>query len=251
MVDPKGSCAQVNEAPDLFDLSIIITAYNDEPAIPALAAEITRSLDAAGLMWEAIWIDDGSRDRTVEALRALPSPHRFLRFERNQGQSAGYRAGAEAARGQWLATLDGDGQNDPADLPGLLRYARDRNVDYVNGIRAVRRDPWLRVISARWANRIRNLVTRVRITDSGCATRVMKRELFLRLPFFHGNYYYFPMLVAMLGGSFAEAPVNHRKRQSGTANYGIRNRLLPGLIDLLGVCWLRRRHRSWSIVERS
>jgi dolichol-phosphate mannosyltransferase len=231
-------------APQAPVLSIIVTAYNDAEAIPALAEEIGRSMAAAGIAWETVWIDDGSADATRERLKALPAPHRFLAFERNCGQSAGYRAGAGAAAGAWLATLDGDGQNDPADLPRLLAEARARNADLAIGIRSRRQDPWIRRASARMANRIRNRLTGIAVTDAGCATRVIRREVFLALPFFHGNYYFLPALTAMTGGTFCELPVNHRPRRHGRSHYGIGNRLWSGLVDLLGVCWLMRRQRK-------
>lgn len=237
--------------PSVPTLSIIITAYQDAEAIPHLAQEITACMQAVGLDWEALWIDDGSTDDTRARLRELPSPHRFLSFEKNCGQSAGYRAGAEAARGTWLATLDGDGQNDPADLPTLLAEAQRQGTDMAIGFRSRRQDGWVRRASARIANRFRNLVTGVAVTDAGCATRVIRRARFLRLPFFHGNFYFFPLLTVMDGGNFCELPVNHRPRRHGRANYGIRNRLIPGIMDLIGVCWLVRRHRRWTVQVES
>lgn len=233
--------------PSAPTLSIIITAYQDAEAIPHLAQEITASMQAAGLAWEALWIDDGSTDDTLARLRALPPPHRFLSFEHNCGQSAGYRAGAEAARGAWLATLDGDGQNDPADLPILLAQAQRQGTDMAIGIRSRRQDGWIRRSSARIANRFRNWMTGVGVTDAGCAARVVRREHFLEMPFFHGNYYFFPVLMVMIGGTFCQIPVNHRPRRHGRSNYGIRNRLIPGVMDLIGVCWLLRRHRRWRV----
>jgi dolichol-phosphate mannosyltransferase len=237
--------------PSVPTLSIIITAYQDAEAIPHLAQEISACMQAADLAWEAIWIDDGSTDDTLARLRALPLPHRFLSFAKNCGQSAGYRAGAEAARGTWIATLDGDGQNDPADLPRLLAEAGRQGTDMAIGVRSRRQDGWVRRASARIANRFRNGMTGVRITDAGCAARVMRRDLFLQLPFFHGNYYFFPVLLVMNGGTFCELPVNHRPRRHGRTNYGIRNRLIPGIMDLIGVCWLMRRHRRWQVRPES
>lgn len=228
-------------------LSIIITAYQDAEAIPQLAQEITAVMQASGFAWEALWIDDGSTDYTLACLRALPSPHRFLSFTKNCGQSAGYRAGAEAARGTWLATLDGDGQNDPVDLPKLLTEVLRQGTDIAIGIRSQRQDRWLRRMSARIANRLRNWVTGVVVTDAGCATRIIRREMFLKLPFFHGNFYFFPVLAVMLGGTFCELSVNHRPRQHGRTHYGISNRLWSGAMDLIGVCWLIRRHRHWQV----
>lgn len=232
-------------------LSVIITAYNDAEAIPALADEIATVMRSAGISWEAIWIDDGSLDQTLVQLQALSSPHRYCSFDRNYGQSAGYRAGAQAARGMWLATLDGDGQNDPADLPTLLGEAQRQGVDMAIGFRSRRQDRWLRTVSARVANRFRNWVTGVTVTDAGCASRVMRKEWFLQLPFFHGNYYFFPVLTVMLGGTFCELPTNHRPRRHGRTNYGIRNRLIPGIMDLIGVCWMLRRHRRWRVQHQT
>ncbi len=232
-------------------LSIIITAYQDAEAIPALADEIAIAMQAAGLAWEAIWIDDGSTDETLARLQALPPPHRYRSFDHNYGQSAGYRAGAEAARGAWLATLDGDGQNDPADLPRLLAEAQRLGVDLAIGFRSRRQDGWLRRVSARIANRFRNWATGVTVTDAGCASRVMRTERFVQLPFFHGNFYFFPVLTGMAGGTFCELPTNHRPRRHGRTNYGIRNRLIPGIMDLIGVCWLLRRHRRWVVRQES
>lgn len=232
-------------------ISIVVTAYNDAESIPSLADEIATCMNAAGLAWEAIWIDDGSTDGTLACLQALRSPHRYLSFDRNHGQSAGYRAGAEAAQGEWMATLDGDGQNDPADIPRLLAEVHKRGVGCMVGIRHHRQDPWMRRCSAAFANRLRNCLTGVRVTDAGCATRVFRRELFLRIPFFHGNYYYIPSFLALQGGAFAEMPVNHRPRRSGTSHYGITNRLWSGMNDLMGACWLMRRHRRWTIRTES
>jgi dolichol-phosphate mannosyltransferase len=248
--DPADATMTVTDPP-VVTLSIIITAYEDAEAIPGLAQEIVDSMRSTGLSWEAIWIDDGSTDATLQRLQALPAPHRYRSFDRNYGQSAGYRAGAEAARGTWLATLDGDGQNDPADLPRLLAEAERTGVDLVIGVRADRQDGWLRRISARCANRLRNLITGVTVTDAGCATRVIRRERFLHLPFFHGDFYFFPVLTVMCGGRFCELPVNHRPRRHGRANYGIRNRLVPGIMDLIGVCWLMRRHRRWLVRQEA
>lgn len=231
------------------ELSILIPVLNEAQAIPDLAQEISHAMGDAGVAWEVLWIENGSTDNTLAVLRGLQRPHRYIRFSENCGQSAAYRAGAEAARGRWLATLDGDGQNDPADLPNLLRAADRAGVDCVFGIRTMRKDPWIRAVSARLANWFRNWITGVQISDCGCATRVMRRDLFLRMPFFQGSYYFYPFLADMLGGTFVEAPVNHRARRFGTTNYGIHNRLIPGLVDVFGVCWLRNRNRVWTIVE--
>ncbi len=160
-------------------------------------------------------------------------------------------AGFHAARGEWVGTLDGDGQNDPADLPRLLQHAIDGDADMVNGVRARRRDGFVRRLSSRIANGVRNRLTGENVTDVGCSTRVVRREAVLRLPFFHGMHRFLPTLVRMQGFVIAEQPVNHRPRAGGTSKYGIHNRLWSGIRDLFGVRWLQSRHRRWRVAETS
>jgi dolichol-phosphate mannosyltransferase len=231
--------------------SVVIPVKNEEATIPALAAEIDRAFADADFSWEALWVDDGSSDRTLAILKALPEPHRWVSFDRNHGQSAGFAAGFRHARGEWVGTLDGDGQNDPADLRRQLAHARAQGVDMVNGIRARRQDSVVRKISSRIGNGFRNLITGRTVSDVGCSTRVMRRESVLDLPFFHGYHRFLPTLVAMRGYRIAEIPVNHRPRAGGRSKYGISNRLWSGLRDCFGVRWLRSRQRVWKVAESS
>jgi dolichol-phosphate mannosyltransferase len=235
----------------MLQLSIVIPIHDEEGAIPGLAEELARVMDSAGLRWEAIWVDDGSKDQSLACLQRLPPPHRHLSLDGNHGQAAAFRAGGEAARAPWLATLDGDGQNDPADLVRLLSLAKERGVDYVSGIRTPRRDHLLRRLSSRIANRIRNWATGIKVQDSGCSSRVLRRELFLRFPFFSNNFYYFPVFTVLFEGTFIEVPVNHRPRHAGKAHYGISNRLWSGIMDLIGVCWLQGGFRKWHVVSKT
>ncbi|MEK7412505.1 MAG: glycosyltransferase, partial [Planctomycetota bacterium] len=129
-------------------ISIVIPVKNEEATIPGLAAEIDAAFKTQSYAWEVVWVDDGSTDRSREIMRGLPAPHRFIAFDRNHGQSAAFIAGFRNARGTWVGTLDGDGQNDPADLPRQLARALETSVDMVNGIRAKRRDSLLRKISS-------------------------------------------------------------------------------------------------------
>jgi dolichol-phosphate mannosyltransferase len=237
-------------APDLGDrpeLSLIIPVRDEEAAIPLLAEEITRVLTHGGVAWEAVWIDDGSRDSTRERLRALPAPHRFIAFDTGLGQSAAYAAGFLQAGGAWFATIDGDGQNDPADLLRLLAHARAAPVDLVIGFRTTRRDGVLRCFSSWIAKAARRLLLADGVRDIGCSTRIARPEVLTHLPFFADMHRFLPILVRMQGYQVAELPVNHRQRTSGRSKYGVFNRLGTGLVDLLGVCWLRARQRPWRI----
>jgi len=235
--------------PALPLLSIIIPIKNEEDTIPVLAAEVDRAFAGVDYQWEAVWIDDGSTDHSVEILRALPLPHRLLRLDRNHGQSAAFVAGFHAARGTWVGTIDGDGQNDPADLPRLLAHARAGGADMVNGIRAKRQDSVIRKLSSRIGNGTRNWLTGESVSDVGCSTRVARRAALLQLPFFHGMHRFLPTLVRMDGYRIDEIPVNHRPRAGGKSKYGINNRLWSGLRDIFGVRWLQTRHRVWKVVE--
>lgn len=230
-------------------LSLVIPVKNEEATIPALAAEIDTTFADATFPWEALWIDDGSNDGSLAALKALPAPHRWVSFDHNHGQSAAFACGFREAHGTWVGTLDGDGQNDPADLRRQLAHALESQVDMVNGIRQRRKDSWVRRLSSRIGNGFRNRITGRSVSDVGCSTRVMRRACLLDLPFFHGYHRFLPTLVAMQGYTLAEIPVNHRPRGGGASKYGIHNRLWAGLRDCFGVRWLRSRHRSWKVRE--
>ncbi len=228
-------------------ISIVIPVKNEEMNIRALAAEIDAAFVSAGHAWEALWIDDGSDDGSLACLQQLPPPHRWLSFTRNCGQSAAFACGFRAARGEWVGTLDGDGQNDPADLLRQLAHAREQRVGMVNGIRQRRKDTLVRRISSKIGNGVRNAITGRSVSDVGCSTRVMRRELVIDLPFFHGYHRFLPTLVSMQGHAIAEIPVNHRPRGGGRSKYGISNRMWSGLRDCFGVRWLRSRQRQWSV----
>lgn len=232
-------------------LSMVIPVRDEAAAIPALAAEIAQVFANAEHEWEVVWVDDGSCDQTRATLRSLSLPQRFLGLERSCGQSAALLAGVLAARGEWIATLDGDGQNDPADLPRLWARAQAESFDLINGIRAQRQDGWVRQVSSSIANRVRTWLTGASVSDIGCSTRIARRAALLTLPRFDGMHRFLPTLVRMQGGRIAEMPVNHRPRRSGRSKYGIGNRLLRGARDLLGVRWLIARQRPWHVVEES
>ena len=232
-------------------LTLVIPAFNEEASVVELRAEIDAAMSAVDFPWEAVWVDDGSTDRTCERLRGFLPPHRYLRFLENCGQSAALVAGIRSALGEWIATLDGDGQNDPRDIRRQLEYALANDLDMVNGIRTERSDNAVRRVSSCIANRYRRRLLGDSATDVGCSTRVVRRVFVYDLPFFDGLHRYLPALVEMRGGSMGEIPVNHRPRRAGHSKYGIRNRLWVGLRDVQGVRWLKARHRRWTIAERS
>ena len=166
-------------------------------------------------------------------------------------KSAALWAGFEASRGRILATLDGDGQNDPADLPILYQRLSAGDVDYINGYRRKRKDRWVRRIASKIANGFRNITTGRTVRDVGCSTRVFKRQCVARLPLFAGMHRFLPNFVAMYGYRIAEMPVNHRPRVGGNSKYTIGNRLWVGLYDLIGVAWFKRRAFHCRIKSQS
>jgi dolichol-phosphate mannosyltransferase len=226
------------------DVSIVIPVMNEEESILPLADEVTRALNGADRDWECLWIDDASTDSTADVLRSLAEDvprHRFFQATTNRGQSAALAAGFRLARGQLLGTLDGDGQNNPADLPALLDRLDSEELDMVNGIRAKRQDTWIRKSSSHVGNGFRNWLTGASVTDVGCAIRVFRKECVLRIPVFRGMHRFLPTLVQMQGFRIAEQPVDHRQRECGVTKYGIGNRLWVGIGDTLAVRWMQRR----------
>ncbi|HZD04274.1 MAG TPA: glycosyltransferase family 2 protein [Longimicrobiales bacterium] len=239
---------------DVPELSVVIPVRDEEASIPRLAREVESALDGAGIIWECLWVDDGSRDGSRAALEAVSerrAEHRFLRLSPAAGQSGALLTGFRAARGELIATLDGDLQNDPGDLPGMVEQLRRRDVDLVNGVRVRRRDGWLRRISSHVANGFRNLVTHEQVTDVGCAIRVFRSHGVSGLPAFRGMHRFLPTLLRLRGYSVAELPVSHRSRQVGRTHYGVHNRLWVGLLDTLGVWWLQRRWVEPVVAESS
>ncbi len=191
-------------------------------------------------------VDDGSTDASWDMLTTrarLDARLRPLRHAQSAGQSTSVWQAARAARGVWLATLDGDGQNDPADVPRLFARACQGGATLVAGHRTSRRDDWIKRLSSRVANRVRSALLKDGTPDTGCGLKVIHREAFLALPYFDHMHRFLPALVQAQGGNCVSVPVNHRPRGAGQSHYGLHNRLWVGLVDMVGVMWLRRRSR--------
>ncbi len=241
-----------------MDLSVVIPVKNEAGNIAPLVAEIAAALDGV-VRYEILYVDDGSDDATAAEIHRLQTsvPQlRLVRHARSCGQSAAIRSGVQAARGRWIATLDGDGQNDPADIPALWHLAQ-RAADsspegpplLIAGHRARRRDSWSKRQASRIANAVRRRLLRDDTLDTGCGLKLFPRALFLDLPYFDHMHRFLPALVLREGGIVRSVPVNHRPRQRGTSKYGVLDRLGVGIADLLGVMWLRRRHARPRLIE--
>lgn len=231
-----------------MDLSVVVPVLNEAENVGPLVQEIHEAL--AGVMaFEMVFVDDGSTDETLARLIALTEtiPElRVIRHERRSGQSAAIRTGIKAATSPLIATLDGDGQNDPADIPALWaqrRTATEQTPLMLAGHRVTRRDTWVKRISSRIANKIRRALLNDDTPDTGCGLKLFPRDLYLDFPNFDHNHRFLCALMIRAGGEIRSVPVNHRPRLRGTSKYGTIDRLLVGITDLLGVIWLQKRAR--------
>jgi dolichol-phosphate mannosyltransferase len=237
-----------------MDLSVVIPVCNEEESIGVLIEEITQAL-AQKYQHEIIVVDHGSTDTTLEVLlkikKDLPTL-RVIKHLQNSGQSTAVRTGVQHAKSAWIATLDGDGQNDPADIPNLYNELANQNLDpwlVVAGYRKKRKDTWLKRISSKYANSIRDRLLRDGTPDTGCGLKVFARDSFLALPYFDHMHRYIPALFQRQGGRVVSVEVNHRHRMQGTSKYGFHNRLWVGIVDILGVRWLQNRARLTGTQE--
>lgn len=231
------------------ELSVVAPVYNEAGGVAALAREIHQALD--GRSFEMIFVDDGSRDTTraeLARLREELPQLRILGHRRNAGQSRALRSGILAARAPVVATLDGDGQNDPADIPRLVRQLTrpdaPAGLAMVAGRRVRRADPWAKQVASRWANAIRRRLLQDGAVDTGCGAKAMLREAYLRLPFFDHQHRYLPALMLREGFVVEYLEVGHRPRLHGRSKYGNVQRLRASVRDVLGVMWLRARARD-------
>jgi dolichol-phosphate mannosyltransferase len=239
-----------------MDLSIVIPVRNEAGNIAPLVAEIAAALDGKA-DYEIVYVDDGSTDATAEELTRLQASHEQLRVVRHAkscGQSTAIRSGVRAARAPWIATLDGDGQNDPADIPALWQIAQAAPPApplLLAGHRAHRRDSWTKRRSSRIANAVRRAMLHDDTPDTGCGLKLFPRALYLDLPFFDHQHRFLPALVLREGGGVRSLPVNHRPRERGVSKYGVFDRLWVGIADLFGVMWLRRRKSVPELIEET
>ena len=234
-------------------LSVVIPAFNEEGNVLDLLAETLAALRGR-LAFEVIFVDDGSRDGTLARLRGAISTTpelRVLAHERQAGQSTAIRNGVKAARAPWIATLDGDGQNDPADLPNLLaaRDAGPPEVKLYAGWRVNRQDSGSKKWASKWANGIRSRLLRDATPDTACGTKLFERAAFLDLPYFDHMHRYLPALMQRAGWRTVSVPVNHRPRGTGASKYTNLGRALVGIRDLMGVAWLIARSRRTAVRE--
>jgi dolichol-phosphate mannosyltransferase len=230
-------------------LSVVVPVYDEKSNLAPLVSEVAAAL--ADVDYELLIVDDGSRDDSFATLARLAAGEprlRVLRHDRNYGQSAALLTGFAAARAPRIATLDGDLQNDPADLPRLLARLEE-GWDVVSGVRQRRQDGWVRLVSSRVANGVRRRLLADGVTDVGCSLKVYRAEVLRRIPPFRGMHRFLPALAQLEGARITELPVAHRPRRFGTSKYGIGNRLWRALADLLGVLWLQRRWCRVAVVE--
>ena len=234
-------------------LSVVVPVFNESGNVATLIDEITAALRGV-VAFEMVFVDDHSRDDTLAILRAARqrAPElRVLHHERQSGQSTAIRNGVKAARAPWIATLDGDGQNDPADLPKLLA-ARDAGAPEVKlyaGWRVNRRDTGSKRWASKWANAIRSRLLRDATPDTGCGTKLFERAAFLDLPYFDHMHRYLPALMQRAGWTTVSVPVNHRPRGAGVSKYTNLGRALVGVRDLMGVAWLITRSKRTGVRE--
>jgi dolichol-phosphate mannosyltransferase len=233
-------------------LSVVIPVHDEATNIAALIEEVAGALTGR-TEFELVIVDDASADDTITVIStAMPSRPwlRLLKHHANAGQSSAILTGVKAANAAWIATLDGDGQNDPADIPALLEM-RDANPDLamICGHRTKRRDTALRKLSSRIANGVRGGLLGDDTPDTGCGLKLFRREIFLALPYFDHAHRFLPALFRLRGGQIASVSVNHRPRGGGRSHYGVWNRLWVGIVDLIGVMWLKRRAKIADVSE--
>lgn len=230
------------------EISVVVPVKDEAGNVVPLAREIAAAM--AGEEYELVFVDDGSTDATVGELLLLKPglPIRVLTHGRNLGQSRALRSGIHAARGTIIVTLDGDGQNDPADIPAMIAafraQAHDPALAMVAGQRRKRQDKWSKRAASRFANRVRRRLLKDQATDTGCGLKLFRRETYLALPYFDHMHRYLIALMLREGCRVGFLTVNHRPRQTGRSKYGVFDRLAVGITDLAGVMWLNRRHRG-------
>jgi dolichol-phosphate mannosyltransferase len=236
--------------PTPVELSIVLPVFNEAQSLPILWEELQAVIKTLDDSAEVIVVDDGSTDASVEFVRLLQvsdSRVRLIRLAANRGLSSALAAGLRAVRGRIVVTLDSDLQSDPRDIPLLL--AELERWDAAVGWRQARRDPWLKRLSSRIANRVRGAVLGDEVRDSACSLRAMHRRCVDSLQFFDGFHRFVPALLRQAGHRVIVVPVHHRARRFGVSHYGVRNRAWRGVVDMLGVRWLDARRLRYEARE--
>ena len=231
-------------------LSVVIPFRDEAESLPILYRELAAVIDGLGIECEMIFVDDESRDDGVSLLLGIAGGDerfRLISVSPHSGQSAALEAGFRAARGEWIATLDADLQNDPADLPRLL--AEIEGADCVNGIRLDRQDLFMKRIASRVANSIRRRILGDSVEDVGCSLRVMRAKYLARIKLFRGSHRFLPILLAFEGARVVEVSVSHRPRLHGKSKYAIADRLFEALLDLCAVAWMKKRISRYDFKE--
>lgn len=233
-----------------LDLSVVIPVYNERESLPYLEEELQKHLEPLDLNYEVIFVDDGSQDGSANLIKTLKKNNpriRLIRFSTNNGQSAGFAAGFKAAAGRTIVTMDADLQNSPKDIPLLLEKIEE--YDVVCGWRHKRNDPWIKRVSSKIANAIRNKLSEENIADIGCSLKAFRRECVVNLHLYEGMHRFFPTLLKMDGCTVTQVKVSHYPRRFGQSKYNIRNRVFRSFMDLLMVRWMKKRKINYHIIE--
>ena len=233
-------------------LSIVAPAYNEAENVQRLVSEVSAAAASLGQPWELLIVNDCSADETPAVLRRMMGqcPQlRVISLRRRSGQTAALEAGLRAARGRYIGTLDADLQNDPRDIVRLLPHIVEGECDMINGWRKSRNDPWLRLVSTRIANGVRNWLTHETIHDSACGLKIFRRQCIARVKLFNGLHRFIPTLIRMEGFRVLELPVNHRPRTAGVAKYGLWNRVFRALRDAFAIRWMQSRKITYQSEE--
>jgi len=234
-------------------ISVVVPVHNETDNVQTLIAEIHQALSGQDA-YEMIFVDDGSTDDTGAKLQRAMQEYpalRVLKHQRSCGQSRAVHSGVVAAQFPWIATLDGDGQNDPADIPNLISALQEQGEDnlwMLAGFRHRRNDTGWRKFSSKFANGIRQAILHDDTPDTGCGLKLFRRDKFVSLPYFDHIHRFLPALIQMAGGRVISVKVNHRSRNFGQSKYGTLDRLMVGIVDILGVIWLKKRH-SLPVIE--
>lgn len=237
----------ISHEPSAIALSVVIPVYNEAENIGPLAERIEEALSGFPDRVEVIFIDDGSTDGTLQELRSAQERNasiRILHFAKNLGQTAAMAAGFHHSRGEAVVTLDGDLQNDPQDIPALVDKLRDWDV--VCGVRLRRRDSWVKRVSSRIANGVRNWVTGDDIVDTGCTLKAYRGDCVRRLELYNGMHRFLPTLLKMRGCRVLQAPVGHHPRLKGRTKYGTWGRMIKGIADLYAVRWMKKNYADYT-----